>query len=390
MHPKESNATARARHLARDFAARAADHDRHATFPFENFEALNQAKLLALTVPREFGGDGAGLKETCDVLGAVAEGDASTALVLAMQYLMHATFARSPRWPLHIRERLAHEAVADGALVNALRVEPELGTPARGGMPATTAEETSDGWRISGHKIYTTGAPLLSWMMVWGKTAEAEPRVGTFLVPARANGIRIVETWDHLGMRASGSHDVIFDRTIIPLDHAVDIRKPSEWLERDDAQAAWYVLGISSLYNGVATAARNWLVQYLTERAPTSLGASLSTLPRFQEAVGEIDARLLTNRVLIENAASSTDRGVPPSTAESGLVKMTVTTNAIAAVERAIELTGNPGLSRVNELERHLRDVLCSRIHTPQNDTILIAAGRAAFKEVERRGERPQ
>ena len=74
---------------------------------------------------------------------------------------------------------------------------------------------------------------------------------------------------------------------------------------------------------------------------------------------------------------------------ESGLVKMTVTTNAIAAVERAVELIGNPGLSRANQIERHLRDVLCSRIHTPQNDSILLAAGRAAFKAPDERGERP-
>ncbi|HMD03763.1 MAG TPA: acyl-CoA dehydrogenase family protein [Candidatus Binatus sp.] len=73
---------------------------------------------------------------------------------------------------------------------------------------------------------------------------------------------------------------------------------------------------------------------------------------------------------------------------ESGLVKMTVTTNAIAAVERAVELVGNPGLSRANKIERHLRDVLCSRIHTPQNDSILLAAGRAAFKAPDERGER--
>jgi alkylation response protein AidB-like acyl-CoA dehydrogenase len=376
------NSIESARLLARDFALRAADHDRLASFPFENFTALKDARLLALTVPAEYGGDGGGLAQMCDVLGAIAAGDASTALVLAMQYLMHATIARSPRWPTDIRERLAREAVADGALINALRVEPELGTPARGGMPATTAEEVGDGWRITGHKIYTTGSPVLSWLMVWGKTAEMEPRVGTFLVPAGAPGVSIAETWDHLGMRASGSHDTLLDGVRIPREFAVDIRKPAEWTAPDDVQASWYVLGIAALYNGVAFAARDWLVAYLTERTPSALGAPLSTLPRFQEAVGEIDARLMTNRVMIENAASRTDHGEPLPASQSGLVKMTVTTNAIAAVERAIELTGNPGLSRVNALERHLRDVLCSRIHTPQNDSILIAAGRAAFKAV--------
>jgi alkylation response protein AidB-like acyl-CoA dehydrogenase len=56
-----------------------------------------------------------------------------------------------------------------------------------------------------------------------------------------------------------------------------------------------------------------------------------------------------------------------------------VTENAIQVVQRAVELTGNPGLSRGNPLERHLRDVLCARIHTPQADTIRLAAGRAAL-----------
>lgn len=219
----------RARNLARDFAKRAAGHDRDATFPYENFEALKQANLLALTVPAEHGGLDSGLAETCEVLSAVAEGDASTALVLAMHYLMHATIARSAQWPVHILARLARGAVSNGELVNALRVEPELGTPARGGMPATIAEEVAHGWRISGHKIYSTGMPLLSWLMVWARTAEAQPRVGTFLVPAHASGVRTVETWDHLGMRASASHDVMFESVLVPRDYAVDIREPSEW-----------------------------------------------------------------------------------------------------------------------------------------------------------------
>jgi alkylation response protein AidB-like acyl-CoA dehydrogenase len=82
---------------------------------------------------------------------------------------------------------------------------------------------------------------------------------------------------------------------------------------------------------------------------------------------------------LIDGLVRRTDAGTPPSPAESGLVKFTVTGNAIKAVELALQLTGNHGLSRANPLERHLRDVLCSRIHTPQNDSILSAAGLAAF-----------
>ncbi|MFG3756964.1 acyl-CoA dehydrogenase, partial [Klebsiella pneumoniae] len=72
--------------------------------------------------------------------------------------------------------------------------------------------------------------------VVWARTDEAEPRVGAFLVPAGGEGIRIHETWDHLGLRASGSHDVLFDDVAIPADHAVDIRTPAQWRAVEGAQ----------------------------------------------------------------------------------------------------------------------------------------------------------
>lgn len=382
MKHNENNPGEIAEALAREFARHAAAHDRDGSFPFENFDRLNTAGLVALTVPRQYGGAGAGLFETCTVVGAIARGDASTALVLTMQYVAHALLSLNPRWPHHLIERVSRDAVTEGAFMNHLRVEPELGTPARGGLPATVATLQSGGWLVSGHKLYSTGIPLLSWLAVWGRTDEETPRVGIWLVPADAAGIQVVESWDHLGMRASASHEVILSAVQVPADHAVDLRYPSQWSAPDAAEAAWLTLPIAALYDGVARAARDWLIRYLTERTPSNLGAPLSTLPRFQEAVGEIDGKLLTNQVLIRTAAERADWGKPPSVHESGLIKLTVTTNAIDAVQRAMALVGNPGLSRHNPLERHYRDVLCSRVHTPQNDSIVLNAGRAAFEAI--------
>ena len=70
---------------------------------------------------------------------------------------------------------------------------------------------------------------------------------------------------------------------------------------------------------------------------------------------------------------------LPLSAIEANSVKLTVTNNAVAAVEEALSLTGNHGLSRTNPLERHYRDVLCGRVHTPQDDSIRSAAGRLAL-----------
>ena len=69
-----SSSVDKARLLAADFARRAGVHDRDASFPFENFQALSDAGLLSLTVPRERGGLGAGMLESMRVLNEVARG----------------------------------------------------------------------------------------------------------------------------------------------------------------------------------------------------------------------------------------------------------------------------------------------------------------------------
>jgi alkylation response protein AidB-like acyl-CoA dehydrogenase len=136
---------------------------------------------------------------------------------------------------------------------------------------------------------------------------------------------------------------------------------------------------LCTLYDAVAWAGRAWLLDFLATRTPSNLGAPLSSLARIQQEVGEIEALLLANRALIDDLINRTDGDAAPSAVESGMVKFNVTRNAIRAVEIALRLTGNHGLSRHNPLERHWRDVLCSRVHTPQDDSVLISAGLAAF-----------
>jgi len=370
-----------------DWMAETAEaYDRSAEFPRANFDILAREGLIGLTVSPEYGGGGANMTESLRVLGAVAKGEPSTALILFMTYGHHAAATRAQSWPAPVYQRLAREAVAGRGLIGVLRVEPELGTPIRGGMPKTTARRTAEGWAISGSKIYSTGSTGLDWFSVWAKTDEAEPRVGHFLVAAGSPGITIAPAWDHLGMRATVSHEVVFDETPVPGDHAVDVRPPAAWAPRPGdngqglwAQALWNALAISTIYDGVARAARDWLARYLKARAPTNLGASLASLPRVQEKFGEIEALLQVNRALIGAAAAQADAGAGPPPVEANIIKHVATGNAIRAVEIGLELTGNPGISRKHPLERHYRDVLCSRIHSPQTDTILVAAGRAGL-----------
>ncbi len=368
----------RARLVAAEIAESAATLDRSGAFPAEPLAQVHRAGLSALTAPKRLGGRDASFLEVYEVIGAIAEAEPSTALILSMQYIHLRTLLRS-RAPAHLTEKVVASAVEDGALINALRVEPDLGTPLRGGLPATVAERTADGWRISGRKIYSTGAPGLSWAWVWARTNEEEPRVGGFLVPMAARGIRIERSWDQLGMRATASDDVIFDGVEIPADHAADIRLPKEWEPPEGAQAALHALLVPAIYDGVARAARDWFAGFLNARRPSNLGDSLASLPRMQQAVGEIEERLTVNRRLLRSVAVEADAGEYLSAGEAGLIKLAVTENAIAAVEIALKLSGNHGVSRSNPLERHYRNVLCGRIHSPQEDSARQQAGRLAL-----------
>ena len=371
----------RARDLRGQFALTAAEYDRTGSFPFANFEALRDAGILNITVAAKYGGPGMGLEAACRAVSTIAEGEPSTALVYAMHLIYHAAPALTGSWTPAVHELMCREALAGIALVNVQRVEPELGTPTRGGLPSTTASRTANGWRINGHKLYSTGSPLLRYFITWARTEGDDPQTGWFCVPRETPGLEIVETWDHMGMRATGSHDLILRDAEIPFDYALDLRPARDWMPPDAAPGAWNNLVLAALYHGIARSAANWLAKYLHERQPTNLGASLATLPRMQSAVGEIEALLYANERLVFGLAAELDAIGYRTKAVGGssTTKMIATNNAIKAVDIALGLIGNPGLYRANPLERHHRDVLCARIHMPQDDMVTLMTGKAAL-----------
>ena len=281
----------------------------------------------------------------------------------------------------HAQARMATEAVEHGALINSLRVEPELGSPTRGGLPATMVRRTPEGWKLTGHKIFATGAPGLRWMDVWACTEDDPAQVGHVLVRGDAPGIRIVETWDHIGMRATCSHDVLFENVPVA-DMHVAVRPLAKWQNADVAQAAWNAAGMAAIYTGIARAARDWVVDFLRRRVPGGLGAPLATLPRAQEKVGEIEMLLSANARLIGSVATEVDYGSPTSPTESALIKAMAIENAIRAVELAASLAGNHAHARANPIERHIRDVRSGRVQAPQADAAHITAGRSALLAV--------
>jgi alkylation response protein AidB-like acyl-CoA dehydrogenase len=357
-----------------EIASTAAEYDRTGDLPWPGLEAAHRAGLLTATVGEQYGGPGVGPRDTARILTAIGEGDASVGLLAANLLNTHAGQAARPHWPAAYYDDLLRRSAEGPALANAIRAEPELGAPARGGLPKTTATRTADGWVLNGHKAYATGGAGLAYHVVWAVAGE---QVGHVIVPADLPGITWVDTWDHLGLRASNTHDVIYEDVRLPADAFVEIPRGADGVYRDPAAAAGPgSFGHPALYIGVARAARSAFADFARTRVPAALGRPIAETERIQAVAGEIDLQIVQAETLLHGALLRLEAGETSLLPELSAVKVAIARSVIAATQTAVAALGNPGLSRHNPLERHLRDALCIRVHPPQEDAVLLAAGR--------------
>ena len=294
----------RARSLAGGFTARAAAHDRDASFPFENFAELREAGFFGLTVPIEHGGAGASLRTYIAVQEELARGDGSTALGFMMHAKLFGGQREAPTYPEHWFREFCRGAIDDGWLCNTVATEEGLGSPAGGGLPDTVAVEVDGGWQIDGRKTFTTMAPLLHYFIVLARVDRpgGAPELAQFVVYRDDPGVRIEETWDSLGMRSTGSHDFVMEGCRLPLDRRATNRDAALPDARGGAGMAWFALGIAATTVGVAQAAREYAVAFARERTPNSQ-QTISAFPGVRLRIARIDMLLQRSRALIDDAA---------------------------------------------------------------------------------------
>ncbi|MGR9466185.1 acyl-CoA dehydrogenase family protein [Rhizobium leguminosarum] len=358
----------------RVIADAAPDADRTGQFPWIGIRAVHQSGLLESTVATRYGGQGATLADAAHILAALGRGDPSVALISAMTIFNHLGQAAKNHWPDDLYRRLLAEAKQKPLLLNAARVEPELGSPARGGLPATVARRTTSGWSITGRKRFVTGAYGLTHFLVWAHTDETPARVGTFVVPNGLSGIHVIENWNSLGMRATGSHDVEYTDVEIPAENVLELVDPSVAQQDNRAHAA-ITLALTAIYLGAAEAAQAAFIRFAHERVPANLGHPIARTERFVTLSGEIDLLVSGARQIIFGALE----------ANHGDAEKMIRARLIAgrqlreAVQIAVRGIGNPGLSADLGLERHFRDIQSVLVHAPQEDTSISILGRAAF-----------
>lgn len=367
-----------ARHLAATFAARSERHDREGSFPFENFADLHRAGFLALALPVELGGRGMSIYDFCLVQEALGHGCGATALGTNMHWY-------NLGGGLHLfteafRRRVADAVVREGAILASSLSEPGASL----GAPQVTARKVEGGYRVSGRKSFCTLAPVLRFFLFNARLEGCErPGLsGTVTLAAErgSDGMEIIETWDAMGMRASGSHDIEFRDTFIA-DECL-IGEEGAGTEGGMVCLPWYALGIAALYTGVAGAAFDFTVDYLKRRTLHPLPASLAHLPGPQFAVAAMQVQLEAARALIYKTASELTRGADYGAAL--LPKVTTpqyfaTNAALEVVTQAMQVVGGPSLFRRHPLERWYRDVRAATLHPFTHTWLLEMLGKLAL-----------
>ncbi|RIX51569.1 acyl-CoA dehydrogenase [Paenibacillus nanensis] len=371
---KERERAAMAEELAARFAERAARHDREGSFPFENFADLKEAGYLKLTVPAEFGGDGISLYELVLLQERLAYGDGATALAVGWHLGQVFHFSVADKWPRSLFAELCESVVRDGTMINTFASEAATGSPSRGGKPETVAVHADGGYWLTGRKTFSTLSPILDRFVVTAYVPN-ENAVSEFLV-RRTEQVKLVETWDTLGMRATGSHDVVLEGAFVPESDRIKGKEVND--------GGGWLLHIPACYMGIAMAARDYALEYARTYQPNYLDKPIASLPAVQQTIGEMEAELRTARTLLYAAADRWDREAeqrPSLKPELGLAKYTVTNHAIRIVDKAMRIVGGASLAKSCPLERYYRDVRAGLHNPPMDSSVIQTLAAAALEE---------
>ncbi|MFI6866520.1 acyl-CoA dehydrogenase family protein [Nocardia sp. NPDC050406] len=321
-----------------------AERDREGAISTAAFDLLRSSGLSRALVPTEFGGGGASHREMGDILRALGRHDSSTAVAFAMH--SHLVATQVWRHKHGMDASAVFEKVSAGAILVSTGASDWVESNGR-------AERVAGGYRVSARKGPASGCEVGTVAVTsirWDDAPEG-PQVIHCAIPLSAQGVRIEKTWDTLGLRASGSHTIVFEEVFVP-DAAVALIRPA---------AVWppilnVVIGaalplVLAAYLGIADSAVELVAASLAGRGDPHLVTSAGEMTNAYTTAADLIAAMFTDS---ENLGfANTDVH-----AARTLSRKTVAADALVETVRlAIETVGGVGYSRGCPLEMWYRDI---------------------------------
>jgi alkylation response protein AidB-like acyl-CoA dehydrogenase len=215
------------------------------------------------------------------------------------------------------------------------------------------------GYRVTARKVFCSGAPAGGLLVTTARFDDpvAGPTVLHFPVAFGSPGVSVQDTWHTMGMRATGSHDVLLEDVFVP-EGAVSLRRPQgKWHPFYNVVCAVALPLIMSVYLGIAEAAHGLGVEVARKRQDDAS----------PYLVGEMTDSLVTAQLAVQGMIDlCADYTFPPTveTASALLTRKAIAAGAtIETVEKTMEVAGGRSFFRSAGLERLFRDVQGARYH---------------------------
>ncbi len=357
-----------ARDLGPIFSQRANETNDEDKFVADNFALLKASGLIEAGVPSELGGGGADVDQLAAMLRTLGYHCGSTALALSM----HTHQVAIPAWRWTHQKATAVEPLLKRVATERIQLVSSGGSDWIGG--SGKAEKVDGGYRITARKIFSSGAPSGDLLMTSAVLeSDGEPSmVLHFGVPMNSPNVRILDTWRTLGMRGTGSHDVMIDGHVVPEAGVAARRKAGEWHILFQIIATIAFPLVYSVYLGVAESARDTAIELAKRKQPNHHAIELA---------GRMDTELAAARLARESMLAAVRLNAPSAESVNQVMigRQLVARHAIAAVDLAMELAGGAGFYRSANLERKFRDIQAARYHPLQSGPQAQYAGAMAL-----------
>ncbi|MGL6070138.1 acyl-CoA dehydrogenase family protein [Craterilacuibacter sp.] len=370
---------ARARALIPALKERAERAEREQTIPADTIADMQEAGLFRILQPKRYGGYEMHPSVFAEVQFALAEGCMSTAW-------MYGVVGVHP-WQLGLFSDQAQQEVwgEDNSTLIASTY-----------MPVAKVTEVDGGYRISGRWSFSTGCERCDWVFLGGNLKPTEGKGGdtyrTFLLPK--SDYRIERNWDVIGLRATGSHDIVVEDAFVPVHrtHAtnqhVEAAHPGRELNTSPLYripfAQMFIPAVSNSCIGALKGATEAFRDFATPLVGKNMGNRAIEDPNAQLAYAQaITAYEEMKTLRLEHyrrvyAAAETGEPVDPNTRMAWRYQLTrVAYQSGELVNQLLRCCGGAGTYRKNPLTRIFLDLMTGRAHIA-NNTDMFGRGLAA------------
>jgi 3-hydroxy-9,10-secoandrosta-1,3,5(10)-triene-9,17-dione monooxygenase len=356
-----------ARAMIPDLRAREASANAARQVPAETIAQFTEAGFFKVLQPRRFGGYELDPAVYCNIARTLAEGCMSSAWVYGVVAVHN--------WQLALFPPQASEDVWGNN--GDVRISSSY-------MPCGKVVRVEGGYRLSGRWAFSSGSAHCDWVILGvhvPSDSGGAPDPCNFLVPR--SDYRIIDTWDVMGLRATGSNDIVVEDAFVP-DHRI-IREMSMF----DLDCQGHVVHDASLYRipfaqlfnrtvsttslGCLKRALDSFVEGMRTKRATYTGLKLANDSAIQEAVGDVALTLDDLELRLKrDLAELSDRAARGDWSESrraalGLSTTSMVSRCVTAVDQLMQFSGGKAIYRGNVIQRAFLDIHCARAHVANN-----------------------